>query len=193
MSTMTVLTDRSADHRVSREEFEQWRDERDDGLRYELLDGEILVTPSPVTVHQRVSMRLSLLLGPVVPEGLELLTAPYDVVLDDAGEGDTVLQPDLILARRADLGLKNLPKPPVLAIEILSPTTWRRDLGAKMAAYAAVGVVHYWVVAPRTPAVTVHRLGPSGVYAEALHVEGSQVGQVREPVAVEVVPADLVR
>lgn len=191
MTGMTLLTDRAAAHRVGRAEFEEFRDARDDGLRYELLDGEILVTPSPVTVHQRAVGRLLVVLAPVVPAGHELLPAPFDVVLD-TGEGDTILQPDLLLARASDLAEENLPAPPLLAVEVLSPTTWHRDLGEKMAAYATAGVLHYWVVTPQTPGLTVHRLGSDARYVEVMHVEGDEVARVEEPFTVSVAPRALV-
>lgn len=62
----------------------------DDGHRYELLDGVLLVTPAPSLEHQRVARELFLLLHAACPEGLEVLFAPFDVVLAD----DTVLQPE---------------------------------------------------------------------------------------------------
>lgn len=191
MTGMPLLTDRAATHRVSRAEFEDFRTGRDDGSRYELLDGEILVTPSPVTVHQRVITRLLVLLSPTVPTGYELLPAPYDVHLD-VGEGDTVLQPDLLVARSSDLTQTHLPAPPLLVVEVLSPTTWHRDLGEKMAAYAASGVEHYWVVAPQAPSLTVHRLGADGRYAEVAHVEGDEVARIEEPVSLDVSAGALV-
>ena len=66
----------------------------DDGHRYELLDGMLLVSPSPTHRHQRAVTRLGLLLGNACPSDQELLVAPFDVVLAD----DTVLQPDLLVA-----------------------------------------------------------------------------------------------
>ena len=57
------------------------RDEPDDGHRYERLDGLLLVSPSTVRLHQRAATRLGLLLGHTCPAGLELLFAPFDVVL----------------------------------------------------------------------------------------------------------------
>ena len=96
-------------------------------------------------------------------------------------------------AARDQLTESNVSVPPELVIEVLSPATWRRDLGAKRDAYAAAGVRHYWVIAPDTPSVTVYRLAGSGGYTEEAHLTGDQTWDVTSPVEVSVCPADLVR
>src|SRR5262245_16770471 len=89
----------------------------DDGRRYELIDGALIVTPAPVWMHQRVLKNLVRLLDESCPPDLEVLFAPFDVVLAD----DTVMQPDALVARRADFTRRGLEKqPPALAVEILS-------------------------------------------------------------------------
>lgn len=192
MRGMTSLTDRARSHRVSREEFEAFRDSRaHDGARYELLEGEVLVTPSPGPLHQHVIRRLMHLLEPALPAELAMLPAPVDLVLTTR-EGETVVQPDLLVApwtseiSRAELG------PALLVVEVLSPSTWRRDLGLKRDAYAAAGVEHYWVVSPTLPSLTVYRLGADGGYREVTHVEGSAVASLTAPVPVRIAPAELI-
>lgn len=118
----------------------------DDGNRYELIDGTLIVTPAPVMRHQRVVTRLAVTLDAVVPEGMEIFPAPFDVRLAD----DTVVEPDVLVARQADLTEKNLPAPPVLAVEVLSPSTRLVDLNLKKARYEAAGCPAYWVVDPGT-------------------------------------------
>lgn len=192
MASMEMLTDRALGHRVGRDAFEEFRESRDDGFRYELLDGEILVTPAPGTPHQRAVVRLIALLSSLEPEGMELLTAPYDVLLETT-DGDTTLQPDILLARTVDLTPTHLPAPPVLVVEVLSHTTWHRDLGTKMAAYAEAGVEHYWVVTPTTPSLTVYRLDREATYREVTHVEGSEQAEIALPLRLTLRPGDLVR
>ena len=121
----------------------------DDGHRYELLDGALLVTPAPVPMHQRCVARLMRVLGPLVGGEFELFPAPLDVVLAD----DTVLQPDLLVARVAELTARNLPAAPMLATEILSPSTRRIDLLLKRSRYEAAGCPAYWVVDPDEPSI----------------------------------------
>ena len=160
----------------------------DDGHRYELIDGVLIVSPSPATVHQRASMRLSVLLSSACPEEAETLAAPYDVVL---AEG-TVIQPDIIVALTLDLTDRNLPGPPLLAVEVLSPSTRGIDLLLKKDRLARAGCPHYWVVDPDEPSITAWTL-TGGEYMLAAEASGTGEFHVDEPFAVTVTPASLVR
>ena len=159
----------------------------DDGHRYELLDGALLVTPAPVPMHQRCIARLMRVLDPLVGGEFELFPAPLDVVLAD----DTVLQPDLLVARVAELTARNLPAAPMLATEILSPSTRRIDLLLKRSRYEAAGCPAYWVVDPDEPSIIAWELR-DGTYAEAGRASGSDVLALTAPFAIRVVPSDLV-
>ncbi len=121
----------------------------DDGKRYEILDGDLTVTASPTTRHQRVSRNLELILHMYVSErGLgEVLDAPVDVILDR----HTVVVPDLVYVssdRCSIIQHQAIVGTPDLLVEILSPSTTDRDWGAKAKLYARFGVEHYWVVDP---------------------------------------------
>lgn len=70
--------------------------------------------------------------------------APLDVVLDDT----TVMQPDVLVTRRSDLGARDLPAAPLLAVEVLSPSTRHIDIMLKRARYEAAGCAAYWVIDP---------------------------------------------
>lgn len=193
--SMPMLTDRAHENRVSRAEFEAFREEREkraDGARYELLDGEIVVTPSPGGNHQLVATRLAILISAALPADWEVVTAPLDVEMPGS-EGDTMLQPDVLITERNHLTDGGLHVAPLLTIEVLSPSTWRRDLGAKRDAYAAAKIRHYWVMAPNTPSLTLYRLGPDGAYLEEAHLVGEQRRTLDDPVEVTLCPADLVR
>ena len=107
-------------------------------------------------------------------------------------DGDTVLQPDLVIARRDRLTTTGHDGPPVLAVEVLSPTTWHRDLGVKMATYARAGVRHYWVVAGDVPSVTVYELDAQGSYGERSHGVGDQPVRVTAPVEVTLRASNLI-
>ncbi|MCB1253303.1 MAG: Uma2 family endonuclease [Austwickia sp.] len=159
----------------------------EDGHRYELIDGVLIVTPGPVTHHQRASRQLLLALSRDVPADLEVFHAPFDVVLAD----DTVLQPDIVVARQADLTAANLPAAPVLAIEILSPSTRHIDLHLKKSRLEEAGCAAYWVVDPGEPSITAWELR-GGRYVEVGHAVGTEVLSVRQPYAVTIRPADLV-
>ena len=160
----------------------------DDGRRYELIDGVLIVTPAPVHLHQRMVLRLAILLVEACPDDLEVLTAPFDVALDDI----SILQPDVLVARRADFTKKDLPTAPLLAVEVLSPSTRRIDLTLKRSRYESAGCPSYWVLDPDQPSITVWQLGGTA-YVDAGHAEGDESLQLPSPFPVDVVPAALVR
>ena len=159
----------------------------DDGHRYEIVDGSLLVTPSPGYQHQFSVTELVVLLHAAIGPELVVLAAPFDFVVSS----NTVLQPDLMVARRADAGPKGLEDAtPLLVVEILSPSTRLTDLGTKRLAYQAAGVPAYWVIDTEEPSLTVFQL-EDGVYREDPKVVGDAGYHTEWPAAVEVVPARL--
>jgi Uma2 family endonuclease len=164
--------------------------EPDDGHRYELIDGVLIVSPAPRLVHQRVVGELLVLLWESCPDHLEVFVAPVDVLLAE----DTVLEPDLLVARRKDLTERNLPAPPVLAVEVLSPSTRRFDLILKRSRHESAATPAYWVVDPDPgqPSLTAWELR-DGRYAEVAAVTGDQEFRAELPYPVTVAPAQLVR
>ena len=159
----------------------------DDGHRYELVDGTLIVTPAPRMIHQRVVLNLATLLKVSCPHELEVFVAALDVVLSDR----TVMQPDVLVARRSDLTERNLPAPPVLAVEVLSPNTRRIDLGTKRLAFEGAGVPSYWAVDPDEPSLTVFEL-EGATYREIARVTGSETWEAAQPFPVAVTPATLI-
>jgi Uma2 family endonuclease len=143
----------------------------DDGKRYEIIEGELYVTPSPNPVHQRVSKRLLRVLVDYF-EGRslgEVFHAPVDLILT---RGD-VFVPDLLVA--ADSGhvsKRGIEGPPLLVVEILSPSTSRQDRGVKARRYAELGVEHYWIVDPERRSVECHRL-ERGTFRRVVEASGS--------------------
>ncbi|MBB5791456.1 Uma2 family endonuclease [Jiangella mangrovi] len=159
----------------------------DDGRRHELLDGVLLVTPAPARRHQRATLRLWRLLDDACPSGFEAIAAPFDVALSD----DTVLEPDLLVARADDYTERDLPTAPLLAVEVLSPSTRRYDLLLKRSRYEAAGTASYWVVDPEEPSITAWELR-DGAYAEVGRASGIDALELTQPYPVRVVPAKLV-
>jgi len=117
----------------------------DDGQIHELLDGVLVVSPSPTPAHQRVVLRLARQLQDYferIGKG-EVFSAPLDVIL---GPHD-VLEPDLLVVTDARLVTdRAIEGPPALVVEVLSPSTASRDCIAKVRRYAAGNVPHYWIV-----------------------------------------------
>lgn len=116
----------------------------DDGLRRELIDGVLYVTPSPVTRHQlTVGNLVGLLYAHAQAHGGVVLPAPYDVMFSV----HDVVEPDvLFVIDPARLGDKNLKSAPDLAVEVSSPSTKGRDRIKKRALYERFGVAEYWIV-----------------------------------------------
>lgn len=159
----------------------------DDGRRHELIDGALVVTPSPAFRHQVVVAELFRLLDANRAAGLVLLTAPFDVVLAD----DTVVEPDLLVARRSDFTEKDLPVAPQLAVEVLSPSTRLVDLNLKRARYEEAGCPTYRVFDPDRVEMTVWQLGPDG-YGPPTVVQGDETYRGDLPHPVHVTPSRLV-
>lgn len=131
-----------------------------DEIRYELIDGELLVMePAPGTSHQRVAVNLTVLLAPFArAHGLgQVLVAPTDVRLSDT----SVVQPDLLFvsaARASIITERDVHGAPDLVIEIASPTTEQRDRNVKMELYARYGVAEYWLADPMAATIETHGL-----------------------------------
>lgn len=161
----------------------------DDGHRYELLDGSLLVTPAPGTAHQVAAFELAKLLD-TATAGTELLVllAPLEVALSDL----VVLQPDVVVVHRRDLDARGVGGIPILVAEVLSPSTRRIDLGSKRSAYEAAGVERYWVVDPEIPSLTAWRL-EGGSYTREAEVSGDATYHAVQPFAVAVAPGSLLR
>jgi Uma2 family endonuclease len=155
----------------------------DDGRRYELLDGVLIVSPRPTTVHQVVAGRLYGVLSGACPEDLCVVPEPA-VELGSQIEFD----PDLVVARMDQIGGAKFTEPPLLVVEIRSPSTALVDLNRKKAAYERFGVPSYWIVNPDPPELTVFGLR-DGRYA--LVAEMSEPFVAEHPFAVTIDPARL--
>ena len=117
--------------------------------RCELIDGAIYDMASPTAAHQSMSLRLAALFLHHVDEnggGCRIYTAPFDVVPDPADK-HTVVQPDvMVICDPSKIRRGFCEGAPDLIVEILSPSTRRRDLFVKHGKYAAAGVREYWIV-----------------------------------------------
>jgi Uma2 family endonuclease len=120
----------------------------DDGNRYEVIDGELYVTPSPSYAHQRAVRELVLLVVPYVRAARlgEAIFSPADVVVFGPKK---FVQPDLFVIPAVDdaparswVEVGRL----LLAVEVISPSTARTDRGKKRELYQEKGVPEYWVV-----------------------------------------------
>jgi Uma2 family endonuclease len=159
----------------------------EDNLRYELLDGTLLVSPSPVPLHQAVVGELYMLLRAACPPDLFVFLAP----LDWRPDGRTSLEPDLLVVQRDRIGAKNIKETPTLVIEVISPSSARIDRMLKFSRYAEGGIEQYWIVDPRVPSIAVYQLA-AGEYALQAEVSGVETLTLPVPLAISLNPAQLI-
>lgn len=159
----------------------------DDGRRYELLDGVLIVSPRPTTVLQLAASLLTTRLTIACPDDYYVVAEPA-VQLSDTTEFD----PDIVVVRRDDVGGAKFWTPPLLAVEIRSPSTAIVDRNAKLTAYESFGVASYWIFDPNPerPEITVFELR-DGAYQQTAQAAGSNALRIERPFQVELVPNEL--
>lgn len=131
----------------------------EDGRRYEIHGGQLVVVPSPLLRHQIAAREILMVLNEYRRRSGGLaVTAPFDVVFDEYD----VVQPDVVFFRAERLHLLDpnsvAREVPDIAVEVLSPSTASIDRGRKMRTFARYGVPEYWVVDPLGRQVEVHVL-----------------------------------
>src|SRR5437773_824258 len=135
----------------------------DDGKRREIVDGDLLVTPSPTLGHQEILARIFLAflkyleahpIGKVFCAQLDVILSPFDV-----------LEPDLLFVLNEHRSILRdwVRGAPDLVIEILSAATAAHDRGPKLKAYARSGVTEYWIVDPEQRVVEIYRARPGRI------------------------------
>lgn len=162
----------------------------DDGRKYELDDGVLVVSPSPAVGHQVVVDRLCGILKEACPQDL--------FVLPGMGVEVTPNQyriPDLVVFRARNVGFydKSIAGPPALAVEVASPSTALYDRNRKKDVYASYGIASYWIVRPdlRNPGITALVLR-RGVYRQIAEVNGDDMFGSLQPFPCEIIPSQLV-
>ncbi|UJL46743.1 Uma2 family endonuclease [Virgibacillus sp. NKC19-16] len=122
----------------------------DDGNRYELVNGQLeLMSPAPTVTHQMISFQMQKDIAKSCESDYIILNAPIDVILAN----NEVRQPDLVLIHRERMNIisnRGITGPPDLVVEILSPSTLKRDKIDKLNTYANFHIPEYWIVEPKT-------------------------------------------
>ncbi len=185
---MEAMTAIEQGGRFTPKDFWKLPEDAGDGVRYELLDGAIVMTPAPGKPHQWVAQQLLMRLNAAAPVDLDVFMAPLDVVF---ATGD-ILEPDLMVITDRDPHGKVVTEVPLLAVEVLSPSSRKRDVGDKLTAYRDAGVPSYWVVDPINPRLRAWRL-EDGEYVEIADVSGDEEWTAEAPFPVTIRPADLTR
>jgi Uma2 family endonuclease len=160
-----------------------------DGRRYELLNGVLLVSPAPQWRHQEAQLELAIQLRQACPKDMRVITAPFAVRPSD---DKTELQPDILVARYEDLTQPCLPTAPLLAVEVLSPSTALIDMNLKKVAYERLGTPYYWVVDPVEPGIYIFEADEQGKYQQVATAVGDEPCHIEHPFPLTVVPNSLI-
>ncbi len=166
-----------------------YRRMEDDGKRYEVINGELLMSPSPNLFHQRISRNLCRIIYSWLHEHKigQAFAAPLDVYLDEYN----VVQPDIVYVARENivkLERDGVHGAPDLSVEILSPSTSKRDLRDKRELYARCGVIEFWIISPETRQLQIYDLPressrPTRILEESDTAETPLLPGLRFPVA----------
>ncbi|MDQ3623065.1 MAG: Uma2 family endonuclease [Verrucomicrobiota bacterium] len=143
------------------------------GPRYQLVDGDLHMAPSPNLFHQEISVNIAHLLLTYLDQNPigKVLLAPLDVYLTETN----VYQPDILFVANKNLHLLHVDGihgAPDLVIEILSPSTSGLDLGSKKRGYARCGVLEFWAIYPVDRKVAVYDLRKTETEPQATWIEG---------------------
>jgi Uma2 family endonuclease len=149
-------------------DYLSWNDDE----RWEIINGEAYnMTPAPATMHQLISAELLFQIrSQLKGKTCKVFHAPFDVRLPKRNEKEqdieNIVQPDLsVVCDPGKLDEKGCLGPPDLIIEIISPSTSRKDRMEKFFLYEQVGVKEYWLVSPDDKIVEIFILGTDGKYS----------------------------
>ena len=167
-----------------------WERMPENGYRYELDEGVLIVFGAPALVHQIASTRLTTVLSNSCP--------PEFLVIHTPGVVITPIQfriPDLTVVRTdtVEPGMRHYPYPPELAVEIASPSTSRYDQTRKKQVYAEFGIPDYWIITPDAdkPDITAYQLNGKH-YERVAYARGEEKFTATRPFPVSFTPASLV-
>ena len=169
-------------------DLEDLLDAPEDGYRYEVIDGALVVDPAPSWRHQSIIFKLLRVLDEAAPKHLVVIPAPAWRI----GPGQ-VPEPDGVVVDRSKLGEIAVEGTPELVVEVLSPSNRGSDLVRKRELYAQAGCPSYGIVDSAGPAVTVLVLDErTGTYRTSVEgARGDTLLKLDRPFPVSFRPADL--
>ena len=161
---------KKADHKFTYKDYCSWPDEE----RWELIDGVAYdMSPAPSVDHQKILGKLHLQIGNFLKgKDCEVYLAPFDVFFPDSPDQDvnevtTVVQPDIsVICSKKKIISRGCFGPSDLIVEILSPSTMKKDLSLKFDLYQSAKVKEYWIVDPGNRFVRIYQLNDDGQYDE---------------------------
>ncbi|MET9270770.1 Uma2 family endonuclease [Kribbella sp. NPDC003557] len=159
-----------------------------DSRRYEVLDGRLLITGPQPPAHQAAVVALLVLLKHACPPNLLVSVNS----LDYRPDLNTSLRPDLLICHRKDAGPRLLTAPPVLVVEVLSPTTRTTDVVLKRTLYEHHQIQSYWLLDPTTQELTILELTPTGYTCQAV-LQSEETFHTTHPFPITLTPANLTK
>jgi Uma2 family endonuclease len=143
---------------------------------YQLINGELIMSPSPALEHQRTSKRLFHMLYTLIeiPKKGEVFYSPVDVYLDE----ENVFQPDIVVileGSKAKMTKRGVEGPPDVVVEILSPSTAYYDLIVKKEVYERAGVKEYWLLDPNRKTFEIYKNTEEGFKLTSRARDGGNV------------------
>lgn len=152
-----------------------------EGAKYQLIDGEIITMPSPTVKHQKISLKLTLILGAIIEQKNlgTFLYSPMDVYLDE----ENVLQPDLLFVsktREKIIKKDGIHGAPDVVIEILSPHTAYYDNKKKRLLYEKYGVREYWLIDPEDKEVIGYHRDEKDKLSEVFRENGMLISTLMD-------------
>ena len=157
-----------------------------DGRRYEVVDGRLLVTGAQPPAHHAAVVALMIHLKQACPP--DLLVAVGS--LDFRPTRNVSLRPDLLVCRRSDAGPHLLQTPPLLAVEVLSPSTRTTDVVLKRTLYEHHAVPSYWLLDPTHQELTLLALTPTGYTCQTV-LQSEETLHTTTPFPLTLIPAPL--
>ncbi len=152
-----------------------------EGAAYEVIEGELLMSPSPTTLHQAIILKLAILFDEYVKaHGGKTFFAPLDVVFSS----ENIVQPDLIYISQERQGIitpANIQGAPDLLVEVISASTEGRDANVKRKLYAKYGVREYWLVSPEAKTVEITSNQDGVLETERVYPQGATARSVLLP------------
>ena len=153
-----------------------------EGAPYQLINGKLIMSPSPNRIHQKLIVEISRVIGNYLKTNTigEAYIAPSDVYLDD----ENVVQPDIYFVSNANLSIltdAGAEGAPDMIIELLSPSNAYYDLRAKLQLYEKYGVKEYFIVDPEDNMVIAYKLTDGRykeLYREYKKIESEELGTV---------------
>ena len=162
--------------------YEDFLELPDDGKQYELIEGELVLNPTPITRHQWIAGNIYHAFRNYLDEHDtgKAFMAPLDVVLAE----DVVLEPDVMLIRHersAIIGEKNIQGAPNIVVEVLSDSTRKWDEVVKRKLYERYGVDEYWIVDPVIDVVKIYRRDDTS-FVRAAEISTESGGEITSPI-----------